>query len=81
VGGTEITYAELCAFDIYPIQETKNSCKFAKNLSKDCEDMHKICKLTKNEATTSLYLMRRFVYLHMAQFRVSESYTCFLLIT
>ena len=28
----------------------------------------------KNEATTSLYLMRRFVYLHVAQFRVSESY-------
>ena len=33
--------------------------------------MHKICKLTKNEATTSLYLMRRFVYFRM------ESHTCF----
>jgi len=27
---SEIMYAELCAFDIYLIQETNNSCKFAK---------------------------------------------------
>ena len=41
----------------------KEFLQICKNLNKYFEEMHKICMLTKNEATTSLYLMRRFVYL------------------
>ena len=44
----------------------------------NCEEMYKICKLTKSEATTSLCMSDEKVCIcDMAQFRVNESHICF----